>query len=155
MAEGALQATMRDMNPQHSKTSKTRFARLLSAAVAVGAVASLAGPVAGASALTAPSLTAGLPAAGLPAAFPISTLPLGGTAIGGIQSGTAGCVGTNRPSFGGNNGSTSAQTCGAILSFSGPQIGQISATIGPTIIGSPGAKVIVSSGSVTAAVQAP
>ena len=148
---------MRAMNPQRNKTNKTRFARLLSAVVAVAAVAALAGPVAGASALTAPGLAGGLPAAGLPAAaaVPIPSLPLGGAGIGGIQSGTAGCVGTNRPSFGGNNGSTSAQTCGAILSFSGPQIGQISATIGPTIIGSPASNVIVSSGSVTAAVQAP
>jgi hypothetical protein len=70
-------------------------------------------------------------------------------AIGGNQIGSAGCVGTNRPSFGGNNGSTSAQTCGAVLAFIGPQIGQISSVIGPTMIGSPNSVVIVSAGSVT------
>jgi hypothetical protein len=58
-------------------------------------------------------------------------------------------VGTNRPSVGGNNGSTSAQTCGALLSFTGPQIGQIASVIGPTIIGSPLAQVNVSAGSIT------
>jgi hypothetical protein len=121
------------------KRKGRRFNRLLSAAVATGVVA-LAGPVSGASALTLPTLT-------LP--------PLAGNAIGGNQIGSAGCVGTNRPSVGGNNGSTSAQTCGAILSFSGPQIGQIAAVIGPTIIGSPLANVIVSAGSVTAPVQGP
>jgi hypothetical protein len=135
-----------------------RLTRFVSLAVAAGALA-LAGPVAGASALDLPSLSSALPApalpATLPAALPVPLLPIGGSAIGGVQSGTAGCVGTNRPSFGGNNGSTSAQTCGAILSFSGPQIGQISATIGPTIIGSPASNVIVSSGSVTSAVQVP
>jgi hypothetical protein len=114
----------------------------------------LAGPIAGASAFTPPVLPTALPAA-LPAALPIPTLPLAANAIGGIQSGTAGCVGTNRPSVGGNNGSTSAQTCGAVLSFSGPQIGQIASVIGPTIIGSPGANVVVSAGPVTAPVQVP
>jgi hypothetical protein len=58
-------------------------------------------------------------------------------------------VGTNRPSFGGNNGSTSSQSCGALLSFVGPQIGQIATVIGPTLIGSPGAVVVVSAGPVT------
>ena len=140
------------MNPQRTHHPK-RFARLLLAAVATGVVA-LAAPVAGASALTLPTLPTALPTT-LPAALPIPTVPLAGNAIGGIQSGTAGCVGTNRPSVGGNNGSTSAQTCGAILSFSGPQIGQISSIIGPTIIGSPGTNVIVSAGSVTAPVQVP
>jgi hypothetical protein len=64
-------------------------------------------------------------------------------------------VGTNRPSVGGNNGSTAAQTCGAVLAFTGPQIGQISSIVGPTIIGSPDTKVILSAGSVTGVVQAP
>jgi hypothetical protein len=44
-------------------------------------------------------------------------------------------VGTNRPSVGGNAGSTANQTCGAVLSFTGPAIGQIASVIGPTIIG--------------------
>jgi hypothetical protein len=108
--------------------------RVLAVMAATGAVA-LAGPVSGASAQ--------IPAVGLP------TAPLGGSAIGGNQIGTAGCVGTNRPSFGGNNGSTSAQTCGALLSFTGPQVGQISSVIGPTIIGSPFTDVTVSAGPIT------
>lgn len=110
--------------------------RLLVMVVATGAVA-LAAPVSGAS--------AEIPQVGLP------VLPLGGAAIGGNQIGTAGCVGTNRPSFGGNNGSTSAQSCGAVLSFQGPQIGQIASVVGPTIIGSPLAQVNVSAGSITGA----
>ena len=74
---------------------------------------------------------------------------VGAFAIGGNQIGSAGCVGTNRPSVGGNNGSTSAQTCGALLSFVGPQIGQIASVIGPTVIGSPGAVIMVSAGPIT------
>ena len=129
-----------------------RLTRLLSLAVATGAVA-LAIPVAGASAWTFPafpaSTTSTLPVfAGIPGGF-------GGTAVGGNQIGQAGCVGTNRPSVGGNNGSTSAQTCGAVLSFSGPQIGQIASVIGPTIIGSPASNVVVSAGPVTYPVQVP
>jgi hypothetical protein len=111
--------------------------RLLAVVVATGAVAP-AVPVSGASAQ--------IPPTGLPLA------PLGGTAIGGTQIGSAGCVGTNRPSLGGNNGSTSAHTCGAVLSFQGPQIGQISSVIGPTIIGSPFAQVNVSAGPITAVI---
>lgn len=108
--------------------------RLLAVAVVTGAGA-LAAPVAGASALTWPTYT-------MPAWLTSAAV------VGGNQIGSAGCVGTNRPSVGGNNGSTSAQTCGAILSFNGPQIGQISTVIGPTIIGSPFARVTVSAGSV-------
>jgi hypothetical protein len=102
--------------------------RLLAVVAATGAAA-LAAPVSGANAQIVP--------------------PVGGVAVGGNQIGTAGCVGTNRPSVGGNNGSTSAQTCGALLSFTGPQIGQIASVIGPTIIGSPLAQVNVSAGSIT------
>ena len=108
--------------------------RLLALAIAIVATA-VAAPVSGASAQVAPI---GVP---IP--------PVGGTAIGGNQIGTAGCVGTNRPSLGGNNGSTSAQTCGAVVAFTGPQIGQISSVVGPTIIGSPLAQVNVSAGSIT------
>lgn len=97
--------------------------------VATGAVA-LAAPVSGASAQ--------IPVGGLPGGV--------GAAFGGI--GTAGCVGTNRPSFGGNNGSTSATSCGAALVFNGPQIGQISSVVGPTIIGSPFTNVTVSAGPI-------
>jgi hypothetical protein len=117
--------------------------RLLAISVATGATA-LAAPASGASAAGIPPLTPiGAPPLGLPS--------LGGAAIGvgGNQIGTAGCVGTNRPAVGGNNGSTSAQTCGAVLSFQGAQIGQISAVIGPTIIGSPNTLVYESAGSIT------
>jgi hypothetical protein len=104
----------------------------------------LAAPVSGASAAIVPP-------------FDLPILPTGGgvSAIGGNQIGSAGCVGTNRPSFGGNAGSTSAQTCGAILSFSGPQIGQISSVIGPTIIGSPAVQVNESAGPITQLVPVP
>jgi hypothetical protein len=91
----------------------------------IAAVATIAGVFAAA----APVSGAGA------AVFPLAGLP-SVAAIGGNQIGTAGCVGTNRPSFGGNNGSTSNQTCGAVLSFNGPSIGQISSIVGPTVIGS-------------------
>jgi hypothetical protein len=109
--------------------------RLLAVMAATGAIA-LAAPVSGASAEI-------IPPVGLP------VLPTGGAAIGGNQIGSAGCVGTNRPSFGGNAGSTSAQTCGSVLSFTGPQIGQIASVIGPTIIGSPLTQVNVSAAPIT------
>jgi hypothetical protein len=112
--------------------------RLLTMSVATGAAA-LAAPVSGASA-------AGIPPIGFPA---LGDPGVGVAAVGGNQIGSAGCVGTNRPSVGGNNGSTSAQTCGALLSFQGAQIGQISAVIGPTIIGSPNTLVYESAGSIT------
>jgi hypothetical protein len=107
--------------------------RHLAVVLAAGAVA-LAAPVSGASAQ-------------VPIGFPIPGT--GVSAIGGNQIGTAGCVGTNRPSFGGNNGSTNAQACLALLAFNGPQIGQISSVIGPTIIGSPASAVNVSAGPIT------
>jgi hypothetical protein len=109
--------------------------RLLAVMAATGAIA-LAAPVSGASAEI-------IPPVGLP------VLPTGGAAIGGNQIGSAGCVGTNRPSFGGNAASTSAQTCGSVLSFTGPQIGQIASVIGPTIIGSPLTQVNVSAAPIT------
>jgi hypothetical protein len=109
--------------------------RLLAVIAATGAMA-LAGPVCAASAEIIPPVGFPLPAGGL-------------SAIGGNQIGSAGCVGTTRPSFGGNAGSTSAQTCGAILSFTGPQIGQISSVIGPTIIGSPLTQVNESAGPIS------
>jgi hypothetical protein len=109
--------------------------RLLAVVAATGAIA-LAAPISGASAEI-------IPPVGLP------VVPTGGAAIGGNQIGSAGCVGTNRPSFGGNAGSTSAQTCGSVLSFTGPQIGQIASVIGPTIIGSPLTQVNESAGPIT------
>jgi hypothetical protein len=109
--------------------------RLLAALVATGALA-LAAPVSGASAFIPPI------------GFPIA--PIGGVVVGGNQIGSAGCVGTNRPSAGGNNGSTSAQTCGVLDSYQGSQIGQLGGAIGPpTVIGSPLTQVNVSAGSIT------
>jgi hypothetical protein len=124
---------MHVMNP--SRWNKSIRRRLVALAAATAAVA-LAAPVAGASAQLLP-FSFWFPTAGSNAV------------IGGNQIGSAGCVGTNRPSVGGNTGSTSAQTCGAILAFVGPQIGQISSVIGPTVIGSPNSIVIVSAGAVT------
>jgi hypothetical protein len=104
--------------------------RRLAVVVATGALA-LAAPTSGASAQILP--------------FP----PSADSAVGGNQIGTAGCVGTNRPSVGGNTGSTSAQSCGAVLSFTGPQIGQIASVVGPTVINSPLAQVNASAGAIT------
>ena len=122
-----------------------RLKRVLSLLVATGAIA-IAVPVSGASAYTLPSAFP-LPTTGF--AFPFPSPALSSFDIGGNQIGNAGCVGTNRPSVGGNAGSTSTQTCGAILAFTGPQIGQIASVVGPTLIGSPNAVVIVSAGPVT------
>jgi hypothetical protein len=72
------------------------------------------------------------------------------SAATGVALGSSGCVGSYRPSLGGENGSASAQTCDVLLGFTGPAIGQISSVIGPTMIGSPGSVVIVSAGPVTA-----
>jgi hypothetical protein len=108
-------------------------------AIAVGTVAAaFAGPATGASAQVPVDGGAGF----MPPAIGVS-------AIGGNQIGAAGCVGTNRPSFGGNSGSTSAISCGTPLSFIGPQIGQISAVVGPVIIGSPFSDTVTSAGPVT------
>jgi hypothetical protein len=125
--------------------TRGRLKQILCVAVATGAMA-VAAPLANAqsAAFTFPTWPATF-------GFPswATTTGLGGLAVGGQQIGSAGCVGTNRPSFGGNNGSTSSQSCGALLSFVGPQIGQIASVIGPTLIGSPGAVVVVSAGPVT------
>lgn len=110
--------------------------RLVAMVVATGAVA-LAGPVAGASAAILPPL-------GVP------VLPVAGSMVGGDQIGTAGCVGTNRPSVGGNNGSTSATACGVLFSVQGTHVGQLGTTIGPpTVIDSPASQVLVSAGPIT------
>jgi hypothetical protein len=114
--------------------------RLLAVAAATGAVA-FAGPAAGASAAVIPPL--------LPIQFPVPAL--GGIAVGGNQIGSGGCIGTNRPSTGGNNGSTSNQACGG-LAYSGAHIGQIGLGepgLGTTVINSPFTEVNVSSGSIT------
>jgi hypothetical protein len=119
----------------------TPLRRPLIVLVAATCAASAALPVslAAASAVPAAALPSAVasPTPTFPvAALPASGAPVGGVVLGGNQIGQAGCVGTNRPSIGGNAGSTSAQTCGAVLSFNGPQIGQIATVIGPTIIGS-------------------
>jgi hypothetical protein len=126
-------------------TRRGTLKRLLCVAVATGAVA-VAAPLAGAASL--PFAFPAWPTAGGFAAWP-TTGGIGAIGVGGNQIGSAGCVGTNRPSVGGNNGSTSGQTCGALLAFVGPQIGQIASVIGPTVIGSPGAVVMVSAGPIT------
>jgi hypothetical protein len=132
-------------------TRRGTVKQLLCVAAATGAVA-VAAPVASAQ-FTFPvwPATGGFPAwpaTGGLAAWP-ATGGIGAIGVGGNQIGSAGCVGTNRPSVGGNNGSTSAQTCGALLAFVGPQIGQIASVVGPTVIGSPGAVVMVSAGPIT------
>ncbi|MDX6657614.1 MAG: hypothetical protein QOH62_2407 [Solirubrobacteraceae bacterium] len=108
--------------------------RHLAAAFATGALA-LAVPVSGASAQSP--------------GYPLPQPPSANSALGGNEIGSAGCVGPNRPALGGNTAGTSAETCGALLSFTGPQIGQIASVMGPTVIGSPFAQVNVSAGSVT------
>jgi hypothetical protein len=108
---------------------------LLAVVVATGAVA-LAAPVSGASAQDS-------------AGF--SSPAFGGITIGGNQIGSAYCVGTNRPAVGGNNGSTSASSCGG-TAYQGAHYGQIGLGepgSGTTVINSPGADVTSSSGSVT------
>jgi hypothetical protein len=129
-------------------TIRGTLKRLLCVAVATVAVA-VAAPLASAASapFTFPTFAAWPTAGGFPA-WP-TTGGIGAIGVGGNQIGSAGCVGTNRPSVGGNNGSTSAQTCGALLSFVGPQIGQIASVVGPTVIGSPGAVVMVSAGPIT------
>ncbi|MDX6425983.1 MAG: hypothetical protein QOD52_1388 [Gaiellaceae bacterium] len=135
-------------------TRRGTLKRLLCVAAATAAVA-VAAPLASADSLpfTFPAwpTAGGIPAWPTTGGFPAwpATGGIGAIGVGGNQIGSAGCVGTNRPSVGGNNGSTSAQTCGALLSFIGPQIGQIASVMGPTVIGSPGAVVIVSAGPIT------
>ena len=111
--------------------------RLLALVAATGAVA-LAAPVSGASAQVPP----------VGFSFPLVG---GGVTIGGNQIGSAFCVGTNRPSAGGNNGSTSASSCGG-TAYQGPHYGQISLGqpgFGTTVVNSPFTTVTVSSGSIT------
>src|SRR3954470_5997976 len=111
--------------------------RLLAVVLATGAVG-LAAPIAGAS--------ADVPSAGF--AFPSLG---GGLVIGGNQIGSAFCVGTNRPSAGGNNGSTSASSCGG-TAYQGAHYGQITygqPGVGTTVINSPDTEVTSTLGSIT------
>jgi hypothetical protein len=110
--------------------------RLVAVVVATGAVA-LAAPVSGASAQVSPGF---------------SSPALGGVTIGGNQIGSAFCVGTNRPQAGGNNGSTSASSCGGGTTYQGAHYGQVGLGdpgAATTIINSPGTIVNSSSGSIT------
>jgi hypothetical protein len=69
----------------------------------------------------------------------------------GSGVGTAGCLGTNRPSQVGGPGGVGQAVCGGVtIAFIGPQVGQIASAIGPTIIGSPVilAPITVANGSV-------
>jgi hypothetical protein len=63
-------------------------------------------------------------------------VPIGGIGQGGMATGPALCVGANAPSGIGDAGAAGNQICGAALVFVGPNIGQVGAAIGPTIIGS-------------------
>jgi hypothetical protein len=115
-----------------------RIRRQRLAAVVVIAAVALSVPASGASAAVGPFLGDGFPLTGVPVADAVAA-----------QIGSAGCIGTVRPSVGGNAGSTSDQACGALLAFNGPQIGQIATVVGPTIINSPLAVVTVSAGPVS------
>jgi hypothetical protein len=114
----------------------------IAAVVVVGALA-LAAPIGGASAATNPFTWLGGTAT--PFAFPValSSFPIvqqgavGGTVLS-QASGTnavSGC-GSNRPAVIAGAGSLDQQTCGNVLAFVGPSIGQINSQVGPTIIGS-------------------
>jgi hypothetical protein len=116
-----------------------RIPRQRLAAVAAIAAVALAASASSASAAIGPLLGDG---------FPLTGVPVGADAVG-TQIGSAGCIGTVRPSVGGNAGSTSNSNCATLLAFNGPQIGQIATVIGPTIINSPLAVVTVSAGPVS------
>ena len=75
--------------------------------------------------------------------------PIGVPVGSGVnQPSAAGCAGSSRPStLGGNTGSSTYQSCEAVLNFQGPSIGQISSVIGPTIMGVALSPVVVSAGS--------
>jgi hypothetical protein len=71
----------------------------------------------------------------------------GGVAQGGQADAPSGCVDANAPSGVGDAGATVNQICGVVLAIVAPSTGQMSAAIGPTIIGSTiMAPVTVSSG---------
>jgi hypothetical protein len=94
----------------------------------------VAGPVSGAGAAVWPT-GARFAGSGVPA--PTQT---------GVS--TSGCS-DNITSVGGFTGGTVATTCGALLSFVGPSVGQVSSVVGPTVIGATVlAPVSVSSGAV-------
>lgn len=65
--------------------------------------------------------------------FPWPTALPGSNSVGG-QAGSFGC-GSNAPAGNGPAGGTTVQSCGSVLAFVGPSIGQVANVIGPTIIG--------------------
>jgi hypothetical protein len=52
----------------------------------------------------------------------------------GQANGPAGCM-ANSPAGVGFAGGTTANSCGTVLSFIGPAIGEVASVVGPTIIG--------------------
>jgi hypothetical protein len=108
--------------------------RSIALALATCAVA-VAAPVSGASAADAPVL-------------PGVATPAGGVFIGGNQIGSALCIGTNRPSYGGNSASTSAQNCGA-PGYQGAHVGGINGLVGPVVTNSVAPLINTSNSSIT------
>jgi hypothetical protein len=92
-----------------------RFSRRsgLGAAVALGVLA-LGAPIADAQVFP------------LPFVGPANTI--------GQANGPAGCT-ANSPAGVGFAGGTTANSCGVVLSFIGPAIGEVASVVGPTIIG--------------------
>ena len=120
--------------------SLTRRSVALAATTCAVAVAA---PASGASAAVFP--VAGFPAAA--AAVPGAGLG-GGVFIGGNAVGSTMCIGTNRPSFGGNTGSTANTNC-ASPGPNGPQLGQISSIVGPSVLNSGFVPTQTSNGTIT------
>jgi hypothetical protein len=103
-------------------------------------VLAVAGPISGAGAAIWPT------AATWPTGFQFASSNIPAPTQAGVS--TSGCS-TNSTSVGGATAGSTATTCGALLSFVGPAVGQVSSVMGPTIIGSTVlAPVSVSSGAV-------
>jgi hypothetical protein len=119
------------MRPSLNRRARTRRLAVL---LAVGALA-VAAPVSGASAAVSPFSFFGGTA--LPVAYTSGLLGMTG---GAFELGVAGTTNTgcgqNRPSVFGGSGSSEQISCGSVLSFIGPSVGQINNQVGPTIIGS-------------------
>jgi hypothetical protein len=97
------------------------------------------------------ALSAAMAALAVAAPIPSASAAVvpGGIWQGGQANGPSGCVDSNAPSGVGDAGATVNQICGVAAVFVGPSIGQATATIGPTIMGSAVvAPVTVSSGPV-------
>ena len=76
-------------------------------------------------AVAAPVSSASAAALPWPSGPPVNTL--------GGQAGPDGC-GANAPAGIGPAGGTASQSCGVVLSFTGPAIGEVASVIGPTTI---------------------